>query len=238
MCGRYRLSRRKQLVAEYFDAIPGEEEWEPHYNIAPTQPVPVIRRNQKEGRSKLSLLRWGLIPSWDTGPALDYKKIGYTKINARAETVTTTASFREPFQSQRCLIPADGFYEWTKHGKARQPYCFEVGDGGVFAFAGLWDRWTGSRGEMIETCTILTTTPNPMLADIHDRMPVILQPVDYTLWLSSSSDSQRLLRLLVPYVGEMHRYPVSTRVNQVQNDDLDCAKPVELEGPLQGKLFC
>jgi putative SOS response-associated peptidase YedK len=233
MCGRYRLSRRKQIVAEYFDAIPGEEEWEPRYNIAPTQPVPVIRRNQQETRSKLSLLRWGLIPSWSTDPT-----IGYKTINARAETVTTTASFREPFQSQRCLIPADGFYEWTKNGKVKQPYCFEVGDGGVFAFAGLWDCWIDARGEMIETCTILTTTPNPLLADIHDRMPVILGPDDYALWLSSSSKTDRLLRLLVPYVGEMHRYLVSTRMNQVQNDDVECAKPVELEGPSQGKLFC
>ena len=147
-------------------------------------------------------------------------------------------SFREPFKSQRCLIPADGFYEWVRNGKSKQPYCFEVGDGEVFAFAGLWDRWTDPRAEVVESCTILTTTPNALLADIHDRMPAILRPDDYDLWLNpTAQNTESALRLLSPYTGPMRRYPVSTRVNQVQNDDADCAKPVELEVPAQNQLF-
>lgn len=233
MCGRYRLSRRKQLVAEYFDAVPGEDEWNPRYNIAPSQPVPVVRQNPKKPVRELSLLRWGLIPSWATDPNIAFKTI-----NARSETVTTTASFREPFRSQRCLIPADGFYEWHRNGKSKQPYCFEVGESEIFTFAGLWDRWTDPRGEAIETCTILTTTSNTLLSDIHDRMPVILNPVDYDSWLNPSErDMSSSLRMLVPYAGSMRRYPVSTRVNQVQNDDPECAKPIEPELPPQGLLF-
>jgi putative SOS response-associated peptidase YedK len=162
----------------------------------------------------------------------------FRTINARTETVTTTPSFREPFKSQRCLIPADGFYEWARNGKSKQPYCFEVGDGEVFAFAGLWDRWTDPRGEMVESCTILTTTPNALLADIHDRMPAILRPDAYDLWLNpTAQNTESALRLLLPYTGPMRRYPVRARVNQVQNDDADCAKPVELEVPAQSQLF-
>lgn len=233
MCGRYRLSRRKQLVAEYFDAIAGEDEWNPRYNIAPTQPVPVIRRNPRTDVREWSLLRWGLIPSWATDPG-----IGARMINARSETVGATASFREPFRSQRCLIPADGFYEWQRNGKDKQPYCFEVSDGGLFAFAGLWDRWTDTRGQAVESCSILTTAANPLLQEIHNRMPVILQPDDYNSWLDSGGhDTKRVSTLLVPYAGSMRRYPVSARLNHVQNDDVECAEAIELESPSQGQLF-
>jgi hypothetical protein len=126
----------------------------------------------------------------------------------------------------------------VRNGKSKQPYCFEVGDGEVFAFAGLWDRWTDPRGEVVESCTILTTTPNALLADIHDRMPAILRPDDYDLWLNpTAQNTESALRLLLPYTGPMRRYPVSTRVNQVQNDDADCTNPVELEVPAQSQLF-
>jgi putative SOS response-associated peptidase YedK len=136
MCGRYRLARRKQLVEEYFGAVSEDDDWNPRYNIAPSQPVVTIRQDAREPIRMLSMMRWGLVPSWAKDPA-----IGYKTINARAEAVATTASFREPFKSQRCLIPADGFYEWQRNGKTKQPYCFEVNDGELFAFAGLWDRW-------------------------------------------------------------------------------------------------
>ena len=233
MCGRYRLSRRKQIIAERFDAEPEAEDWSPRYNIAPTQPVPVIRQKPNQPARELSVVRWGLIPSWATDAS-----IGNKTINARSESVTTTASFREPFQSQRCLIPGDGFYEWQKSGKSRQPFCFEVDDGELFAFAGLWDRWTDPQGKIIESCTILTTTPNSLLADFHDRMPVILQPDDYSRWLNPRpGDTAAALRMLVPYTGAMRRYPVSMRLNQVQNDDEDCARPIEIEPPPQGQLF-
>ena len=231
MCGRYRLSRRKEL-RERFDAY-GEYDDAPRYNIAPSQPVLSIRQGPSSPRRSFSTMRWGLVPSWAKDPT-----IGFRTINARSETVTTMPSFREPFKSQRCLIPADGFYEWAKNGKSKQPYCFEVGDGQVFAFAGLWDRWTDPRGEVVESCTILTTTPNALLADIHDRMPAILRPDDYDLWLNpTAQNTESALRLLSPYTGPMRRYPVSTRVNQVQNDDADCDKPVELEVPAQSQLF-
>jgi putative SOS response-associated peptidase YedK len=242
MCGRYRLSRRKQLVVEYFDADPrsdaGDDEWSPRYNIAPTQAVAVIRQHPEKAARQLSVLRWGLIPSWATDPSG-----GFKTINARSETVTSTASFREPFKTQRCLIPADGFYEWQRNGKSKQPYCFEVGEGEIFAFAGLWDRWIDRRidprGQAIETCTILTTTPNALLQGIHDRMPVILNPANYDSWLNpSAGDTNPALQMLVPYGGSMRRYPVSARLNLVQNDDPECAKPVELESPQQGQLFC
>ena len=154
MCGRYRLSRRKQLVEEYFDTVSDEPEWTPRYNIAPTQPVPVIRQNPTHPRREMSLMRWGLIPSW--AKALS----GPPMINARSETVTTTPAFRDPLKSRRCLIPADGFYEWQKTTAAKQPFCFEVKDGELFAFAGIWDRWKDPSGQWVKSCSILTTTPN------------------------------------------------------------------------------
>lgn len=224
MCGRYRLSRRKQLVEEYFGAVSEDDDWIPRYNIAPSQPVVTIRQDAREPVRRHSTMRWGLIPSWAKDPS-----IGYKTINARAETVETTASFRDPFRSQRCLIPADGFYEWKKEGKTKQPYCFEVGDGELFAFAGLWDRWTGPQGEFIESCTILTTTPNSLLANFHDRMPVILGPDNHDLWLDPAfRNTTSVSEMLRPFESTMMRsYPVSTRVNQVQNDDVDCAKLLE-----------
>jgi putative SOS response-associated peptidase YedK len=235
MCGRYRLSRRKQLVEEYFGAVSGEDDWNPRYNVAPSQPVPTIRQDARECVRKLSIMRWGLIPSWAKDPS-----IGYKTINARAETVATTPSFREPFTSQRCLIPADGFYEWQRNGKTKQPYCFEVNDGKLFAFAGLWDRWRNPQGEPIESCTILTTKPNSLLADIHDRMPVILSSDNYDLWLDPAfRDTASVAGMLKPFdPSMMRRYPVSTRVNQVQNDDADCVKPLDHEPPpAQSRLF-
>lgn len=235
MCGRYRLSRRKQLVAEYFGTDTGDSEWTPRYNIAPSQPVMTIRQEARKAVRSLSTMQWKLIPSWAKDPT-----IGYKTINARSETVATTASFQEPFRSQRCLIPADGFYEWQRNGKTRQPYCFELNDGELFAFASLWDRWMSPQREIIESCTILTTTSNSLLADIHDRMPVILKPDDYDLWLDPAfKDAGSLSEMLRPFdAGTMRRYPVSTRVNNVLNDDADCAKAIELDvTPAQSLLF-
>ena len=136
MCGRYRLSRRKQLVEEYFDTAPWDDDWSPRYNIAPTQPAPVIRQHPKEPVRQLSQMKWGLIPSWAKASS-----VAATMINARSETVNTKPAFRDALKSRRCLIAADGFYEWMRTGKAKQPYCFEVNDGELFAFAGVWDAW-------------------------------------------------------------------------------------------------
>ena len=233
MCGRYRLSRRKQIVAEYFDSLPGEEDWSPHYNIAPTQTVPVIRQNPKEPVRELSLIRWGLIPSW----AKD-SSVAAMMINARSETAGVKPAFRDALKSCRCLIPADGFYEWQKTGKAKQPYCFEVNEGTLFAFAGIWDRWKDAGGKTLETCSILTTTPNAVTSTIHDRMPVILDPDSYDLWLDPGMrDVIVVSEMLKPYdARQMRCYPVSTRINYVTNDDETCSAPVEL-AQTQNLLF-
>jgi putative SOS response-associated peptidase YedK len=195
MCGRYRLSRRKQIVEEYFDCVSDEPDWNPHYNIAPTQPIPVIRQNPKEPVRELSLMRWGLIPSWakDSSGAA-------RMINARSETASEKPAFRDALKSRRCLIPADGFYEWARTGKAKQPYCFEVNDGELFAFAGLWDGWEDASGQWIKTCSILTTTPNAVTSPVHDRMPVILDQDSYDLWLDPGmNDVATASELLKPY---------------------------------------
>ena len=225
MCGRYRLSRRKQLVEEYFDTASDAEDWNPRFNIAPTQPIPVIRQHPKEPIRKLSLMRWGLIPSW----AKD-SSVAVSMITARAETAATKPAFRDALKLRRCLVPADGFYEWVRTGKAKQPYCFEVNDGELFAFAGIWDRWKDPSGNWVKTCSILTTTPNAVTAAVHDRMPVILDPDGYDLWLDPGmTNVTEASELLQPYDARLMRcYPVSTRIDSVVNDDEECSAPVEL----------
>jgi len=225
MCGRYRLSRRKQLVEEYFDAIPGDEEWAPRYNIAPTQPVPVIRQHPKEPRREMSLVRWGLIPSWAKDAS-----VAARMINARSETAATKPAFRDALKFRRCLIPADGFYEWQRTEKAKQPYCFEVSEGELFAFAGLWERWKDPSGQWVKSCSILTTTPNPVTSAVHDRMPVILDRSDYDVWLDPGmTNVEAASEMLKPCDARLMRcYPVCTRINHVANDDEECSAPVEL----------
>src|SRR6202051_116459 len=225
MCGRYRLSRRKQVVEEYFDTAPVEDDWSPRYNIAPTQNVPIIRQNPKQPGREMSFARWGLIPSWakDSSGAA-------RMINARSETASMKPAFRDALKSRRCLIPADAFYEWKRFGKSKLPYCFEVNEGELFAFAGIWDRWKNASGSAVETCSILTTTPNAVTAVVHDRMPVILDPDSYDLWLDPGMrDVNSASELLKPYdARQMRCYPVSTRINYVSNDDESCSTPVEL----------
>ena len=233
MCGRYRLSRRKRVIEEYFDCDSWDDEWSPRYNIAPTQPVPVIRQNPKEPVRELSLMKWGLIPSWAKDPSSAARMI-----NARAETAAAKPAFRDALRLRRCLVPADGFYEWVRTGKAKQPYCFEVNEGELFAFAGIWDRWRDARGNAVETCSILTTVPNAVAATVHDRMPVILDPDGYDLWLDPGMrDVAAASELLRPCDARLMRcYPVSARINHVANDDEECSKPVEL-GEVQNRLF-
>lgn len=224
MCGRYRLSRRKEILAEHFGADISDLEWEPRYNIAPTQPVPVIRRNANALTRKASTVKWGLIPSWASDPGA-----GGRTINARSETAASKPSFREPLQNRRCLIPADGFYEWQRTGKLKQPFCFEVTDGVLFAFAGLWDRWQSPDGRIIETCAILTTTGNELFTGIHDRMPVIVARDHYDRWLDPTmQDAPSATSLLKPFDPKLMRcYPVSAQVNMVANDGPECSIRVE-----------
>jgi putative SOS response-associated peptidase YedK len=223
------------MVEEYFETPSDEPDWNPRYNIAPTQFVPVIRQNPKEPRWELSLMRWGLIPSWSKDMSAAAKMI-----NARSETAATKPAFGDPLIHRRCLIPADGFYEWQRTGKTKQPYCFEVDDGALFAFAGLWDRWKDPSGQWIKSCSILTTTPNAVAASAHDRMPVILDPDCYELWLDPGMENLRVVSdMLKPYDARtMRSYPVSSRVNSVVNDDAECSTPVTLNAvQTQTSLF-
>jgi putative SOS response-associated peptidase YedK len=233
MCGRYRLSKRKQIMEEHFDCDPWDENWSPRYNIAPTQSVPVIRQHPKEPVRQISTMRWGLIPNWAKNTS-----IASGTINAKSETAATKPAFRDPLRLRRCLIPADGFYEWRRTGGAKQPFCFEVKDGELYAFAGLWDGWKDPSGNWIKTCSILTTTPNAVISTVHDRMPVILDPDNYDLWLDPGmQDVVAISEVLKPYDARlMGSYPVSTRVNSVSNDDLECSRPVELV-EAQDRLF-
>lgn len=158
-------------------------------------------------------------------------------INARSETASSKPAFRDSLKSRRCLIPADGFYEWKRDGKIKQPFCFEVNDGELFAFAGLWDRWKDPNGNWIKTCSILTTTPNAVTVGVHDRMPVILDPDSYDLWLDPGMTRvEAVSDLLKPYDARLRSYPVSTRIDRVTNDDEKCSAPVEIT-QIQSILF-
>jgi putative SOS response-associated peptidase YedK len=169
-------------------------------------------------------MSWGLIPNWARDAS-----IANSTINARSETVTTKPAFRDPIRFRRCLIPADGFYEWKRTATSRQPYCFELNDGELFAFAGLWDGWKDPSDSWVKTCSLLTTIPNVVAATVHDRMPVILHPDSYDRWLDPGMTNVRVIpELLKPYDARLMRcYPVSSRVNHVGNDDAECSRPVE-----------
>ena len=222
MCGRFTLYHTPEEITARFDADQVLE-MEAHYNIAPTQNVAVVTQN---GTRHLESYLWGLIPSWAKDPA-----IGSRMINARAETLAEKPSFRTALSRRRCLIPADGFYEWqaapegAKGGKT--PTYLHRKDSGLFAFAGLWDEWHAPDGSPLRSCTIITTTPNAVAAPIHDRMPVILRPEDEQFWLDHAvTDASDLLPLLVPYPSElMESYAVSRRVNVPVIDDPELVLP-------------
>lgn len=214
MCGRFSLTQSAVALAETFqlEELPV---WQPRYNIAPTQTVAAIVNTTSSPQARL--LRWGLIPSWAND-----QTIGAKLINARAETVAEKPSFRAAFKQRRCLILADGFYEWQRvDRKTKQPYYFQLANKQPFAFAGLWERWQGN-GDVVETCTILTTQANELLQPIHDRMPVIIDPEDYDRWLEPTlvPDHQALLH---PYdAALMQGYRVSDLVNRATNESPDC----------------
>jgi putative SOS response-associated peptidase YedK len=225
MCGRFRVARSKEILEEAFEAEDGLSpvDWPPRYNVAPGQAVVAVRQDAARPVRRLTPLRWGLIPAWANDPAL-----GYKTINARAESAADRPAFCEAMRRRRCLIPADGFYEWKREGKEKLPFCFTLADDAVFAFAGLWEQWKSPQGQTVESCTILTTEPNELVRDVHDRMPVILTPDAYDLWLDPGFNRvPELQPLLKPYAGAMRRYRVSSRVNQVKNDDAECAAEVE-----------
>ena len=217
MCGRFALIIDASLLADVFDVDPPRG-LKPRFNIAPTQTIPIVRAGKETAR-ECELVRWGLVPSW----AKD-EKLGARMINARGESVAEKPSFRSAVKSRRCLIPADGFYEWVKTNGGKQPHFIHFADGRPFAFAGLWERWHKGEGEPLDTCTIITTTPNDLIANLHDRMPVILPTGHFAEWLEPEPlTRERLQSLLVPHSAEgMETYPVSTYVNRPINDGPDC----------------
>ena len=213
MCGRYTLRTPVDSLVERFEIEEHPSSITPNYNIAPTQEVATVV--EEDDKRKLEMFHWGLIPSWAKDPA-----IGNKMINARAETVSEKPSFRSAFKKRRCLILADGFYEWQKTDDGKQPYHIKMQDDSPFAFAGLWEVWD-KYGEEIRSGTIITTDANDLMNEIHHRMPVILHPEDYAIWLDPDFDEKEALTsLLKPYPADpMQAYPVSRRVNKPSNNE-------------------
>lgn len=232
MCGRFTLKQPAAALAQAFhlQEIP---ELAAQYNIAPTQMVPTVLHNPTCKQYEFQQLRWGLIPAW----AKD-AKMGVKLINARAETVAEKPAFRSAFKRRRCLVIADGFYEWQRQQGKKQPFYFRLKDGQPFGFAGLWEIWHSPQGEEITSCTIVTTTANELLEPIHDRMPVILAPEDYDLWLDTGVQTpEKLQPLLDPYPAQaMTAYPVSNLVNKPQHNSPECIIPLSEENALPNQL--
>jgi putative SOS response-associated peptidase YedK len=224
MCGRFCQASSRDEIAAAFGVEIGD--LPPRYNVAPSQSVAASVQLPDTSKPQIQMLRWGLIPTWAKDP-----KIGYKLINARSETVAEKPSFRSAFRHRRCLIPATGFYEWqqVEGSRQKQPYFIGLQDERPFAFAGLYERWSSPGGDVLETCTILTTAANNLVEPIHERMPVILDPQTYNLWLDPSFDQiDRLKALLLPYPSEaMKVYPISTIVNSPKNDSPECSRPLE-----------
>ncbi len=225
MCGRFTLTASPAQLATLFD-LPAEPPVAPRYNIAPTQPVAIVRLNPQSKTREWTHVQWGLIPSWSKDPS-----IGARMINARAETVEEKPSFRAAFKRRRCLVPASGFYEWQQQQKRKQPHYITLQDNQPFAIAGLWEGWHSPDGSLLETCTLLTTDPNELMATLHNRMPVIIAPEDYSLWLALDESPRyvdQLRHLLRPYPTEAIRaYPVSPYVSNARNEGEECIRPLE-----------
>lgn len=219
MCGRYVRKGDKQKIAEAFQAKPAGEMPMPEadYNVAPTTYQPIIRECRDTGDREIVLARWGLVPFY-TRTLDELKRL--STINARAETITTARTWREPIKKRRCLVPASAFYEWPeKAPPPRQPYAFELTDGGMFAFAGLWDAWKDDQGHWLQSFTIVTTRANELMAKIHSRMPVILHRCDYDRWLDRGETEQLPVDLLQPYEADsMEMHEANPAVNSVRNN--------------------
>jgi putative SOS response-associated peptidase YedK len=217
MCGRY-VSKLDAAIERYFEV---KKPWFAFssYNVAPSKDVPVVRQAEG-GERELVLMRWGLIPYW----AKD-KRIGYKMINARSETLDIKPAFRQPFKRHRCLIPANGFYEWQKRRGGKVPYYIQPRDGSMMGFAGLWDIWKNPGGERVESCTIITTVANELVKPLHDRMPLIISPDAYGCWLTGNVDEASEVISTSASVP-LEAYPVSTLVNKPENDDPRCIERV------------
>lgn len=211
MCGRYSFEYKPSFAGRFrVQAAP--EGLRSRYNVAPGMTMPVVL---SQSPNHVELMKWGLVPAWSKEP-----KVAYSTINARAENLQQSATYRRPFKSQRCLVPVSGFFEWKKTSDGKQPYCIRVRKEEYFALAGLYDIWRGADGTEIKTYTIVTTTPNELMAPIHNRMPVVLNPEYEDIWLDAETSADELLGLLTPYpADQMEANPVSTRVNSPRNDD-------------------
>lgn len=234
MCGRLVIDLSPEMITEIYGIIKKiDRELNPRYNVVPSQTIPIVREDV-EGSRELTFVRWGLIPSW----AKDIS-IGNSLINARAETAAEKPSFRSAFKRRRCVIPAGGFYEWQRQdGKRKQPWYFRMADGSPVSIAGLWEHWQGSDGQVIESCSILTTSANELMAPIHDRMPVILIHEDHATWLNPKlTDGAPLKALCRPCPADLlSAYPVSPRVNSPKNDTADCIEPIRIFGTAKGQI--
>ena len=220
MCGRFALVAEKRILDMLF-GLEMRFDLQPRFNIAPSQDILALRRLSGDNEKEFVHLRWGLVPFWAEDSSIDSRMI-----NARAETAPEKPSFRDAYKKRRVLIPASGFYEWKKEQDGKQPYYICRDDGGPFAFAGLWERWDKG-DEPLETCTILTTEPNSLLASIHNRMPVIISPFNFDRWIDPNSDPKNLKDLLQPYPpGELTVYPVSREVNKPSNNNPELIKPL------------
>lgn len=220
MCGRYTVIATPEVLRALF-GYPEQPNFPPRFNIAPTQPVAIVRL--VDGKRQFALMRWGLLPSWVKDP-----KTFALLINARGESVLDKPAFRAAMKRRRCLIPADGFYEWQAVAGRKQPFYVRAKSGAPFAFAGLWETWTGPNGEELDTAAIVTTRANRTLAPIHDRMPVVVPPEAFDLWLNCTKvDAITASALIAPAPENFFEaYPVSTHVNRVANDDPKLVEPV------------
>ena len=226
MCGRFTLHASPEQIAAQFD-VAEPERLADRFNIAPTQPVGIVRLDRSAVAREWSLVHWGLIPSWAKDP-----NIGAKMINARGETVAEKPSFRAALRRRRCIVPADGFYEWKRTGSSKQPFYIRMKSKEPFGFAGLWEIWTGPDGGELQSCTVITTEPNELMASLHDRMPVILAPEDYEQWLGNGKDAdakevEQLRHLIRPFDAKlMEAYPVSTKVNSPMHEGVALIEPL------------
>lgn len=218
MCGRYTISAQPEQLAQHFNAQLPSETLTSRYNAAPSQQLPVLLNSKPD---QIEFLRWGLIPHWSKDG-----KTEYNMINARAETIREKSSYKDALTKRRCLVLADGFYEWRKEGKDKIPMRITLKDGSPFAFAGLWETWKNPQGELIRSFTIITTEPNELMETIHNRMPVLLLPEDERRWLDNEAGVDVWGSLLHPYPADLMRaYPVSKKVNKPVYDDPSLLEP-------------